>query len=767
MTSFAYDRYKTDIAHIFSEENKLRIQLMIEKELAYANYKTGKIPEEAYKEIADVCNGNQVKLYRVQEIEEETHHDLMSVVLAISEQCTTYGGYVHLGATSNDIQDTVLGYQLQEAKTIILTHVQLVVNELVRLAQTHKDIVCIGRTHGQQAIPITYGFKFSNFVNELELAKENLDQCKVNYGKISGAVGNYASYGTQEIENIVLEGLNLKKLPITTQVIPRIIHSKFIFALGTISATIERIAKEIRNLSRTEIGEVSESFGKKQVGSSTMPHKRNPHKSEQISGIAKYIRNMVSIELENIPLEHERDLTNSSSERLIIPQTVTLTDYIILRMQTVLKGLTLNYDNIKRNLHLTQGRVNAEQLMIELSTKIGRQKAHEILNRLASMQGDYISLVINSEISKYLSEKRIKELLNPENYTGLSTEIVNDFLARYHLPTTYAEAGVDIVKESEDIDVIGNWVKKTFEFASTGMNFGHYANSISVGDYELGLSTDGVGSKLIVAELANKYDTIGIDCVAMNVNDLLCLGFKPLAFVDYIATESSLGLKKSDEIAKGLYDGCKQSNIPILGGEMATLPDIIKGFDLAGTALGIKQAGTLIDGSKIEVGDSIIGLESNGIHSNGFTLARKVLFSKYGISHVLNSNISLGDELLKPTRIYTKEILAVIDKMDVKGIAHITGSGFKKLLRLGENGYQITKIPNLMEIFSLIQKEGNIPWKEMFTTFNMGIGMIIVVNPESVESTLTILKESSEAWVIGKIIKEKKVVIDPYNIEIT
>jgi phosphoribosylformylglycinamidine cyclo-ligase len=333
-------------------------------------------------------------------------------------------------------------------------------------------------------------------------------------------------------------------------------------------------------------------------------------------------------------------------------------------------------------------------------------------------------------------------------------------------PSTYAEAGVDISKENTDIEAIGKWVKKTFEFASVGADFGHYANTISLGEWQLALATDGVGSKLLIAEMMEKYDTIGIDCVAMNVNDLICIGMKPAAFVDYLATEKPLGAKKAEEIAKGLYEGCKESNIPILGGEMATLKDIVKGFDLAGTALGIGKKEQLIDGSKIKKGDSIIGIASNGIHSNGFTLARKVLLSSCSITDELANGRTLGEELLRPTEIYVKAIMELIEKVETKGVAHITGSGFNKLRRLTSLGFEISFLPEIPLIFQLIKELGNIAWEEMFSTFNMGIGMAVIVSPEDEEKALETINQFNEAWVIGKIADEGKIRIKPYKVEL-
>jgi len=343
---------------------------------------------------------------------------------------------------------------------------------------------------------------------------------------------------------------------------------------------------------------------------------------------------------------------------------------------------------------------------------------------------------------------------------------VDKVLQAFGTPKTYAESGVDISKESSDIEAIGKWVAKTFDSSKVGTGFGHYANTIEVGEWELGLATDGVGSKLLVAEMTGKYDTVGIDCVAMNVNDLLCLGMKPVAFVDYLATEKALGEEKAGAIAKGLYEGCKQADIPILGGEMATLPEIVNGFDMAGTALGIAEKGKLVDGSTIKPGDTVIGIASNGIHSNGFTLARKVLLANRDVNHLLPNGRTVGEELLRPTRIYCTEILALIEQVQVKGIAHITGGGFRKMMRLSEYGFLIDNLPEIPLIFKEIQELGKIEWKEMFTVFNMGIGMVVIVSQEYEKDTLEILSKHGETWKLGTVIEEKKVIIEPHSVEI-
>ncbi len=799
MTFLPFDRYKSPLSLIFSEEHHLKLQLEVEAALARAWSQVGRIPKEAAEEISEVCHSGKVTVERVHELEKQTHHDVMAMVLAISEQCSRYGGYVHLGATSYDIQDTVLGLQLKKSKELILHHSRLVLRQLVRLAEKYKDFPAMGRTHGQHAIPITLGFKFANHAHELYWIIRHLENTTIEYGKMAGAVGTYASFGTREVEKIVLDTLGLQRLPITTQVIPRVIHATFLAQVSSLVGVLERLAKEIRHLQRTEIGELFESFQRGQVGSSTMPQKRNPHKSERINGLARIIRANVQVAFENIALEHERDLTNSSAERVIIPETLILTDYLLLQANDILKNLEVNEVRIKENLHLLQGRQCAERLMITLSDAIGRQQAHELLKELSSSD-DFRTAVFNHPVVKqHLTEEEIANLLNPETYIGLASIVTQEVIAELSSylertlpmekpkdafngrtikqtmttsssPRTYAEAGVDIDKERETIRIIQKWVQKSFAFGNIVTKFGHYANLIEHEGLLLALATDGVGSKLLVAQMAKQFDTIGIDCVAMNVNDLLAMNIRPLAFVDYLAVQSPLSPSIANEIAKGIYLGCQQSKIPILGGELATLPEIIRGvndlgFDLAGTALGIASPEQLITGNDIKPGDKIIGLESSGLHSNGYTLARKVILSELSIDDKFSWGTRVADELLKPTRIYVDSILNLTSKVPVAGLAHVTGSGFKKLHRITNFGFNLSDFPDIPRIFKEIQERGRITNEEMFSTFNMGIGFVVVVQEDHLDEAMDILRKQGEnPHVLGDITTDGKIRIPQYEV---
>ncbi|HNV93728.1 MAG TPA: phosphoribosylformylglycinamidine cyclo-ligase [Methanofastidiosum sp.] len=316
-------------------------------------------------------------------------------------------------------------------------------------------------------------------------------------------------------------------------------------------------------------------------------------------------------------------------------------------------------------------------------------------------------------------------------------------------PKDYKSSGVDIEVEEKSINALVSIIKGTLQFrkgkigAAIG-DIGSYSGFIEFGDYALSLATDGVGSKVLVAQKLRKYDTVGIDVIAMNVNDVICNGATPLAFVDYIALEKT-SKYMLNEIAKGLLEGAKQSDMPIVGGETATLPDIIKGdgegFDLAGTCLGVVKKEKIISGKDIAPGDVIIGIESSGIHSNGLTLARKILGE------------SDYPELLVPTRIYVKQILDLIEHVKVKGMAHITGSGLLNLKRLKKGiGFDLN-LPEPPMIFKKIMDTG-VEIEEMYKTFNMGTGFVVIISEEDVNTALQILNKYFPSYVIGKVIDQ-------------
>lgn len=311
----------------------------------------------------------------------------------------------------------------------------------------------------------------------------------------------------------------------------------------------------------------------------------------------------------------------------------------------------------------------------------------------------------------------------------------------------YKDAGVDIDKAGRFIKILTGEIKSKKEgFGRPLTDIGHYAGLIDLEYFTLAITTDGVGTKIIVANELKKWDTIGIDCVAMNVNDLIAIGATPLALVDYIAigeTDDECIFLNTDkgtvkeslenlarEIGKGLNDGARQSNISIIGGETAIIPDLVRGMDLAGTAVGVVDKNRIIDGQKIRPGDSVIAIKSNGVHSNGFTLVRKIINnSDYSYDDWLpGGDETIGNVLLAPTKIY-KEVIDIIDDIDVTGLLHITGGGLLNLKRITKYGFDLYDPIKPQTIFEFLESVGNVDKEEMYRTFNMGMGFMIVVPP--------------------------------------
>ncbi|MGB9901750.1 phosphoribosylformylglycinamidine cyclo-ligase [Methanothrix sp.] len=317
---------------------------------------------------------------------------------------------------------------------------------------------------------------------------------------------------------------------------------------------------------------------------------------------------------------------------------------------------------------------------------------------------------------------------------------------------TYSEAGVDIELENRSIDAMKRrltFSRKGFGAPLTGI--GHYAGLIDMGDFAIAMTTDGVGSKILIANALRKWDTIGIDCIAMNVNDLLAIGAEPLAFVDYLAVER-VDPEVSEQIAVGLEKGAEISNISIVGGETASLPEMIRGLDLAGTAIGYVKKDRVITGEKIRTGDAVVGVPSTGLHSNGYTLARRIIESS-GYTYfdkMPGDSRSIGEILLTPTRIYI-EVLEVLKRCDVHGLAHITGSGLLKLQRITDLGFEIADPIEPHPVFRFLQELGGVDDTEMYRTFNMGMGFVVVLPEEQADEACRIMGPGSK--VIGRIVE--------------
>ncbi|MGL4669934.1 MAG: phosphoribosylformylglycinamidine cyclo-ligase [Methanobacteriaceae archaeon] len=320
---------------------------------------------------------------------------------------------------------------------------------------------------------------------------------------------------------------------------------------------------------------------------------------------------------------------------------------------------------------------------------------------------------------------------------------------------TYSDSGVDIDLEEVTVAKIAAKLKPTLAIRDIITDSGHFAALVKLGNKAIAMSTDGVGSKIMVAKMMGKYDTVGIDCIAMVVNDILCVGAEPIALVDYLAVEEP-NPEVASEIAEGLAKGAELSKIAIIGGETASLPEIVKDFDLAGTGIGFVDIDKIVTGKDIKEGDILIGLESNGIHSNGLSLARKALFkdAELAINDVLptDSSLKVGEELLRPTEIYVNGIVELLNSdIKINGLAHITGGGFNNLKRLKKDvGFDITGLPKIKPIFEAIYQQ-NVPLEEMYKVFNMGIGFVVITNRENVAKTIEILEKHHKVHEIGNV----------------
>jgi len=416
---------------LFTRENLLRKRLEVEVALAYGLEAAGLISPGMAKKIEMAVE--RVKLKRVDELEAKMGHDIMALAVGLAEAAGEAGKYVHLGATSYDIVDTAWALILRSAIDIVKRKLVDVIELLMDYSRRYRGLIMPGRTHGQHALPITLGFKFANYVYELTRSLERIldTERRLIKGKMAGAVGTMAAWGDKGlvVEREALRRLGLEPHVITTQVVPRDGFAELVSVMAILGSQLDRLAIEVRELMRPEIGEIAEGTGKR-VGSSTMPQKRNPVTAEKISGLAKVLRGLTIVALENIPLWHERDLTNSSSERIIVPHTMLIMDEMLDSTLKLLKGLIIRPDNMRRNLELTRGGIMAEAVMMALVRKgMSRHEAHALLReieRRAERSGKgFRDEVLNDErVLSRLTKDELKEVLRPENYLGQVEKLI-------------------------------------------------------------------------------------------------------------------------------------------------------------------------------------------------------------------------------------------------------------------------------------------------------------------------------------------------------
>ena len=430
-------RYGTpEMRGIFEEENRVQKLLDVEAALAWAHAEVGDIPRKDADKIGAMASLRHVKLSRIKEIEREIKHDVASLVRALSEVCGSSGRYVHLGATSYDIVDTANALQLKDALELITSKLNEFEKILMEKAVAYKKTVMVGRTHGQHALPITLGFKFAVWMREVARHIERVKECSVRLlvGKMSGAVGTQAGLGdhAMKIQELVMKKLGIEAADISTQIIQRDRHAEFACVMALIVSSLENFATEIRELQRPEIGELFEFFETgAQVGSSTMPQKRNPELCERVCGLARIVRSLVIPALEDVTTWHERDLTQSSTERFLLPETCILTDYLLFLMNNIVSTLRIDEKRMLRNVEVTQGRIMSEAVMVALTKKgMNRQEAHELLRKLtikSELEKTSFRQVLlgNKTVTGRLTKRDIDQALDACSYLGTAAKQVD------------------------------------------------------------------------------------------------------------------------------------------------------------------------------------------------------------------------------------------------------------------------------------------------------------------------------------------------------
>jgi adenylosuccinate lyase len=409
--------------------------LNVEASLARAQAKLGDIPSSDAATITRKAVIRSVRLVRVKEIEARTRHETAAVVEALSEACGRSGQYVHLGATSSDILDTATALQIKAALGVILKRSDQLEHTLLACAEKYSDLVCVGRTHGQHALPITLGLKFSVWMREISRHIARLRECepRVFVGKMTGAVGTMAGLGNHaiKIQRLVMEDLELGTAEVTTQIVQRDRHAELVCALANLASSVDKFSTEIRNLQRTEIDEAREPFDvKSQIGSSAMPHKMNPRISENISSIAKIVRSLVQPSLESVVTWHERDLTQSAAERFTIPQAFILTEHMLTSIDKVISNLRVSPKRMAQNLNLTGGMELSEALVSTLMKKEMQKPQAFKLVRAISIESTtrdrrFEDLAReNTEVSKLLSGTELAAVFDPRNYLGKTKELI-------------------------------------------------------------------------------------------------------------------------------------------------------------------------------------------------------------------------------------------------------------------------------------------------------------------------------------------------------
>jgi adenylosuccinate lyase len=422
------ERYSLpDMSTIWSATHKTDLWLQVELLVCEGWSREGIIPPDTLEKIRAASYNAQ----RMYEIEQETHHDMISFLRSVQEQLGSEGRFIHLGLTSSDVLDTGLAVQLKEAGALLVNALAELIETVIQDAIRYKYTLMVGRTHGIHAEPITFGLKLALWIDELRRAQQHLSAAidEVAVGKISGAVGTHATVPPR-IEEFVCEQLGLRVAPVSSQTIQRDRHAYFITTLALVGSSLEKMAQEIRHLQRTEVSEAFEPFSSGQQGSSAMPHKRNPELCERICGLARVLRGFAITSMENVALWHERDISHSSAERIIIPDACTLLHYILHMFNKVIIGLEVDEERMLHNVNMTGGLIFSQRILLALIEKgVGRQEAYQMVQRNAkkvwslSSHGNIPEQALiqalrkDDEVAHYLSYSELIALTDTEYYT--------------------------------------------------------------------------------------------------------------------------------------------------------------------------------------------------------------------------------------------------------------------------------------------------------------------------------------------------------------
>ena len=415
------DRYSRDeMKKIWELNSKFQYYLDVELAVCKAYNKLGQISDNVLEEIN---NKATFSVERIDEIEKEVHHDLIAFLTNVNENIGENSRYVHMGMTSSDVIDTALALQMKDAGKIILKDIDDLISTIKEKAKEHKNTICIGRSHGVHAEPMTFGIKLCGWIDLFERNKRNFEKAlnEANVGQISGPVGTYSNISPQ-IEELACSYLGLKPAKFSTQVIARDIHAQYIQSLALIASVVEQVAVELRHLQRTEVLEVEEGFSKGQKGSSAMPHKKNPISGENLSGLARVVRSNSIAAMEDIALWHERDISHSSVERIIFPDSTILIDYMLSRLEKTIKNLVVHKENMLKNTNLFGGIVFSQKVLLKLCSKgLLREEAYKLVQKNAleafNNNGNFMENLLNDkEILKKLSVEEIKEYFDINTY---------------------------------------------------------------------------------------------------------------------------------------------------------------------------------------------------------------------------------------------------------------------------------------------------------------------------------------------------------------